>query len=483
MSVVVDWVDNTTTTFTPGTTASNTNGTTLVDILAAPAASTQRKVNSILVSNLDSVSKVVSVFLNDNGTSYRLTNLTLQINETLGYTDVQGWYVLDTSGAIKGVGPTGATGAQGPQGATGVFGVDGQDGEDSLPIPGPQGIQGVAGAQGIQGPIGIKGLDGEDGEDGWPIPGPAGPAGASGAPPFADSTALVKGSIDATKLLAFEADTNIPTATTVTVTPQSQSGTLALVQNQIQPITASVGSNALTITLNPTAIAFRSATLGSGTVNVRSVNTAISMVVSSGSTLGTTNAVQSRLIVIALDNAGTVELAVVNQAGLNDLSETGVITTTAEGGAGAADSINVIYSTTARTSVPYRVVGYVESTQATAGTWATAPSTIQGVGGMAIAAMNSLGYGQSYVNQTGSRAVSTTYYNTTGKPRYILVYGSSAATSATITLSINGATAVNIGRTDLPSGTAVVNGYAIIPPFASYLIAGITTVASWVEFG
>lgn len=300
---------------------------------------------------------------------------------------------------------------------------------------------------------------------------------------FVDSGFRITGSSDATKLIAFEVDTNIPTATTVTVTPQSTSGTMALVQGQIQPITASVGSNALTITLNPTSLAFRSATIGSGTINVRAINTAISVVVSSGSTLGTVNAIQSRLIVLAIDNAGTVELAVVNLAGLTALDETGVITTTAEGGAGAADSINIIYSTTARTSVPYRVVGYVESTQATAGTWATAPSTIQGIGGQALAALNSLGYGQSYVNQTGSRAVSTTYYNTTGRPRYILVYGSAAATSATITLSINGAAAVNIGRTDLPSGTAVANGFAIIPPFASYLIAGITAITSWVEFG
>jgi hypothetical protein len=102
------------------------------------------------------------------------------------------------------------------------------------------------------------------------------------------------------------------------------------------------------------------------------------MVVSSGSTLGTVSAQQSRIVVLALDNAGTIELAVVNISGGNNLDETTLISTTAEGGAGAADSANVIYSTTARTSLPFRVVGYIESTQATAGTWATAPSTIQG---------------------------------------------------------------------------------------------------------
>ena len=44
----------------------------------------------------------------------------------------------------------------------------------------------------------------------------------------------------------------------------------------------------------------------------------------------------------------------------------------------AGNSATAYYSTTARTSVAYRVVGYVESTQATAGTWATTPSTLQG---------------------------------------------------------------------------------------------------------
>jgi hypothetical protein len=77
-------------------------------------------------------------------------------------------------------------------------------------------------------------------------------------------------------------------------------------------------------------------------------------------------------------------------------------------------------STTARIGVAYRVVGYVESTQATAGTWATAPSTIQGAGGNAATAMSSVGYGQTWQDVTGSRTAGTTYYNTTGKPIQVM---------------------------------------------------------------
>jgi hypothetical protein len=234
--------------------------------------------------------------------------------------------------------------------------------------------------------------------------------------------------------------------------------------DKIQPITASVGSSALTITLNATILDFRSATLGSGTVNTRTVASPISVVVSSGSTLGTVSAQQSRLAVLAIDNAGTVELAVVNIAGGNDLSETGLISTTAEGGAGAADSASTIYSTAARSNVPYRVVGYVESTQATAGTWATAPSTIQGYGGQAFAAMSSLGYGQTW--QSVTRNSGTTYYNTTGKPIALRVRWSSGSANSSCQITVNG---TSVGDSYAITGISNTSE-VVIPPLANYVI-------------
>lgn len=229
---------------------------------------------------------------------------------------------------------------------------------------------------------------------------------------------------------------------------------------QIQPITASVGSNALTITLNPTTLDFRSATLTSGTVNTRTVAAAISVVVSSGSTLGTVSAQAARLAVLAIDNAGTVELAVTNLAGGAALDESGVITTTAEGGAGAADSASVIYSTTARSNVPYRVVGFLDITEATAGTWATAPSTIQGIGGQALAALSSLGFGQTW--QTVTRALATTYYNTTCRPIYAYLNANGASSNYNI-MTING---IEAGRAFGSASNLGVGG--IVPPGGSY---------------
>ena len=249
-------------------------------------------------------------------------------------------------------------------------------------------------------------------------------------------------------------------------------GVISTAAKQIQPITASVAANALTLTLNATSLDFRSATLGSGAVNTRTVGSPISLVVPSGATLNTVSGQQSRLAVIAIDNAGTVELAVANIGYSGSLDETGLMTTTAISG---ASSNNGPFSTTARTNVPYRVVGFVESTQATAGTWATAPSTIQGAGGNAITALSSLGYGQSWQDVTGSRALGTTYYNTTGKP--IIIAPVTATSGTTSSITVNGITASQLGFSSGGTGTM----YAIVPPGGSYSAATGTYVA-WREF-
>jgi len=246
---------------------------------------------------------------------------------------------------------------------------------------------------------------------------------------------------------------------------------------QIQPISASVSANALTISASALTLDFRSTTLGSGTVTTVS-GTPANLVISSGSTLGTVSAQQSRIIVIALNNAGTIELAAVNISGGTNLDETTLISTTAEGGAGAADSATVVYSTTARTSLPFRVVGFIQSTQATAGTWATAPSTIQGYGGQALAAMSSLGYGQTWQALTsGNRVSGTTYYNTTSKPIQIAV--SASGTSSAVTITVGGVIACQYANGAVTSGQW--NASAIVPAYSSYSATYSPTFLSWSE--
>jgi hypothetical protein len=252
---------------------------------------------------------------------------------------------------------------------------------------------------------------------------------------------------------------------------------------QIQPISASVAANALTISASALTLNFRSTTLGSGTVTTVS-GTPANLVISSGSTLGTVNAIASRIVVIALNNAGTIELAAVNISGGTQLDETNLITTTAEGGAGAADSATVVYSTTARTSLAYRVIGFIDSTQATAGTWATAPSTIQGCGGQALSAMSSLGYGQTWTNVTGSRTSATTYYNTTGKPIMVVAANTNsggAVSGAALSGIVNGVTIVTVATNATYSNP---NVSFIVPVGSSYSVSsagGALGIGTWFE--
>lgn len=169
------------------------------------------------------------------------------------------------------------------------------------------------------------------------------------------------------------------------------------IASQQQSVSASVASNALTVGLNQGgALAFRNATLSSGVPTQITIPASLSLTVPSGATLGTVNATAARLVLLTINNAGTMELAITNLAGGLNLDETTLINTTAM--SGTANSNNVIYSANARTGVPFRVVGYVDITEATAGTWATAPSTVQGAGGNSLA---SLFYGAKLLNVPG----------------------------------------------------------------------------------
>jgi hypothetical protein len=245
-------------------------------------------------------------------------------------------------------------------------------------------------------------------------------------------------------------------------------------------IDGTVAANALTAVLNPCKLDFRAVALTTGTPNNRNVPADITLVIPAGATLGTVAAQRARLVLLAIDNAGTVELAITNLAGGLNLDETTLVSTTAI--SAAATAANVIYSTTARAGVPFRVVGFLDITEAVAGTWAVAPTTKQGIGGQALAAMGSLGFGQNWQNMTVSRVFGTTYYNITGKPILADLCWSSATGSSGITMTINGI-AVPISYT-APSAGAQNGGSIIIPVGASYIASSqnsTPTLISWYE--
>lgn len=158
-------------------------------------------------------------------------------------------------------------------------------------------------------------------------------------------------------------------------------------------LTASVASSALTVAIKTTAgndpsaadpvyVVFRNATLTSGTKGVLKLTAATSFTVSSGSTMGAANASPFRLWIVGFNDAGTFRLGAVNCVSGTDifpLRDDALQSSTAEGGAGAADSAQVIYTGTAVTTKPLRLLGYMEWSTGltTAGTWASAPTKIQ----------------------------------------------------------------------------------------------------------
>jgi hypothetical protein len=162
-----------------------------------------------------------------------------------------------------------------------------------------------------------------------------------------------------------------------------------------------VAASALTVALktalgtdpslsDPVYVWVRSATAapasGTPTYALLTITAALSVVVSSGSSLGTVNATAFKLWATLFNDAGTPRLAVINCLAISvptytlyPLAAWEIASSTAEGGAGAADSAQVFYTGTAVTSKGYAVLGYAtwETGLAAAGTWSAGPTRAQ----------------------------------------------------------------------------------------------------------
>jgi hypothetical protein len=162
-------------------------------------------------------------------------------------------------------------------------------------------------------------------------------------------------------------------------------------------LSAAVAANALTIAVkgadgnnasatNPVLIPFRSPTAATGTPVWRSLTAASSLVISSGSTLAAVSNVPFRVWIVMFDDGGTLRLGAMQRVtggssptAAAALADNLLGTSTAEGGAGAADSAGVLYTGTAVTSKAYRILGCMEwaSGLAVPGTWDAGPTIIQ----------------------------------------------------------------------------------------------------------
>ncbi len=191
--------------------------------------------------------------------------------------------------------------------------------------------------------------------------------------------------------------------------------------------TVAMAANAVTIALkdaagndpsssSPVRVEFRNATITSGDSSVVDIVSALSTVISSGSKGGSVDSVLSRIFIYLINNTGAAELA---WSAANVFPESGVVSTTAEGG--NADAADVMYSTTARSNVAFRYIGFFESTQSTAGVWAASASKLSkmtnpSLGGVNYAISSSCGtftdLSGNFVDVTNLSATITT----TGRP-------------------------------------------------------------------
>lgn len=114
----------------------------------------------------------------------------------------------------------------------------------------------------------------------------------------------------------------------------------------------------------------------------RAITTAVSVTISSGSTLGVASGAPFRVWFVLIDDDGTWRIGAIvcsTSTQFVPLDENKLISATAEGGAGGADSAGVVYANAAVSSKPFRILGFAtyESGLATAGTWNVDPDVVQ----------------------------------------------------------------------------------------------------------
>ena len=303
---------------------------------------------------------------------------------------------------------------------------------------------GAAGAAGPQGPQGLQG-----------------PAGAPGEVTTADMTTAIATAV------APKADLASVTASLATKVDTSSMPTRL---EGLQSITATVATNALTFTWTPSgAVTFRNTTSSNGAPASVTPSGALSLTVPSGATLGTANATQARLALLLLYNGGTPVLGVVNMDNGFNIDETSIVTSVTM--TTASNSATTVYSTAGVSSTSFRVVGFITITEATAGTWATAPSLVQGAGGLSLAAAGALstfGFGQTL--QSVTRTSGTTYFNTTTKPIQLILQ---TAGGSTLTVSIGG---VALPTTTQAAASNNLHSF-VIPQGSSYSFVGTINAA------
>lgn len=230
-------------------------------------------------------------------------------------------------------------------------------------------------------------------------------------------------------------------------------------------LSASVGTNALTITLqtaggstpsaaSPVIIPFRNSTIGSGVLQNVSVTGALSFTIASGSTMGCVSGQMCRLWVVAICSSGlsctgSPGTDTVGMCAFNAKSGTNIgpiyesaLQSSASGTSGGNSAQTYYCNISSVTARAIRILGYIDIQQVTAGTWATSPTVVQPFG-VGIAKP-----GETIQYRT---QVSTTQSN---------VSGGTPIQVTDIVLSISPSSAANQIRVSL-YGTFLANGLSV----------------------
>lgn len=101
LEVVVSYLDKGSSAYTPGTQTTAISSATTTTILAAPAASTQRAVTTVRVSNVGTASNTVTLKHDASATERRLFRATLGPNEVLECNNDGACRALTASGSLK----------------------------------------------------------------------------------------------------------------------------------------------------------------------------------------------------------------------------------------------------------------------------------------------------------------------------------------------------------------------------------------------
>jgi hypothetical protein len=235
-------------------------------------------------------------------------------------------------------------------------------------------------------------------------------------------------------------------------------------------LSCSVATNALTCsvldrngnvpsTASAVLLAFRDSTSANGDPVARAITGSLSVTVPSGATLGTVNGQTNRIWIGAFDNAGTPVLGVynsLNSSGPSILPWDETAPASGSGITSGSTSPQTWYTASSVTSISFRILGYVESTQSTAGTWASAPSKVQ-LFGPGVKRPGDAVQVQSATINAASTTTSATFVALASQQISITPMSAanmiSVAANGTLYCGTNGATTAEPGALQLSRGT------------------------------